>query len=79
MYLCIWIIIPSILIWELWKEWNRRIFQGKEMNTSSFQNIVEVVIAEVVNSRVSRLNPHKLEFIDWDVKLRLGWFGLKIL
>lgn len=62
-----------------WKEWNKRIFNCKEMNASSFQNKVEATIVEVVNIRVSRINPNKLEFMEWDMKLRTRWFGLKIL
>lgn len=79
MYLCIWLIIPSILIWEIWKAWNKRVLQSKEINISSFQNKVETTIVEIVNNKVLRLNPQKVEFTEWDVKLRLGWFDLNIL
>lgn len=41
---------PSILLWEIWKEGNKRIFANKEMPISSFLNKVEASIIEVINN-----------------------------
>lgn len=46
------IIIPSIILWQLWKERNQRIFQRKKLAWESFINKVEVDIVEVMNSRI---------------------------
>lgn len=62
MFFYLWFGSPSILIWELWKELNRHIFQEKELPLQSILSKIEVCIVELINLRVSDMNPKKLNF-----------------
>ena len=50
----IWRISPSIVIWEVWKERNKRIFQDKIETLEKLLNIIDHSIEEVVNAAVFR-------------------------
>lgn len=44
-----WLILPSLLIWELWKEHNRRIFQDKSMDAGVLYQNIELLLIELTN------------------------------
>lgn len=47
LFLCFLKISPSILMWEIWKEHTKFIFQNRSMNVQSFVNNLKNTIVEV--------------------------------
>lgn len=75
---CLWKIFPSLLIWEIWKERNKIIFEDREMSLASFQNKVEDVVAEVANHFSSTQISSQRTFTEWDGQMRFRWYGLRV-
>lgn len=65
-YSKLWNISPSILMWEIWKERNRRIFCDKEMNAEELILKIEVSIVENVNSYFRKSRMEEGSFSLWD-------------
>jgi hypothetical protein len=67
----LWIIAPSMVIWKIWKERNRRIFEGKERTVERIIEKIQNSICEVANAKVYS---RKIEYIsDWDKKVQMEW------
>lgn len=75
---CIWRICPSIVIWEIWKERNRRIFQDKSETTEQLLNRIDHSIEEVVNAAVFKKNLSNCVLMDSDRAIQNRWLGIKI-
>ncbi|XP_059070798.1 uncharacterized protein LOC131860404 [Cryptomeria japonica] len=73
----LWVAAPSMLVWELWKERNRRIFREDKLEWQQLTNKIEAAIIELINSHYMK-NHKNLEMSQWDDKMRLKWIGLKI-
>ncbi|XP_059070959.1 uncharacterized protein LOC131862033 [Cryptomeria japonica] len=70
----LWLIAPSMLLWQIWKERNCRIFEGKENSLEKFLEKIKTNISEVAN-----LKSHcrRIEYIsDWDKKNQMEWGNL---
>lgn len=70
LYKAIWKIGPSILVWELWKERNKRLFQDKKMDVINLFNEVEATIVETTNNRLRYGRLEDKTFSSWDSKIR---------
>lgn len=71
-------ILPSLLIWEIWKERNRRIFQGKEMSLMSLCGKIEIHLTEILNEAAQSKSLKKNLYTDWDCKIKLALPNLLI-
>lgn len=67
-YSCIWKCIPSLVIWDIWWERNKRIFQNQPSTVESVLSALEVAVGEVVLSYVRRTSEH-LIVSGWDIAL----------
>lgn len=67
---------PSILIWEVWKERNRHLFQDKETSIPRLQCKIEASIIELFNAQL--MAKQKKKFTKWDAWIMKQWFGIKI-
>ncbi|GLJ15270.1 hypothetical protein SUGI_0249820 [Cryptomeria japonica] len=52
----LWLISPSMVVWQLWKERNRRIFCEKELDTSKIVQKISEGIAEIAEEGQFKLN-----------------------
>lgn len=50
------------MIWELWKERNRRIFQENEVSLVHLYGTLEAAISKLLSVVVAQLNPSKIPF-----------------
>lgn len=71
-------ILPSLLIWEIWKERNCRIFRGKEMSLMSLCGKIEIHLIELLNEASQSKSLKKNLYIDWDCKIKLALPNLLI-
>lgn len=65
------------MIWEIWKERNRRIFKNSKMQWYQLVNKIEASVVELVNNQTLNLQ-RDINMSYWDEKMRLRWKGLKI-
>ena len=72
-YSKLWNISPSKLLWETWKERNRRLFNNLELDIPSLLNKVEAIIQEVKNNYLRISTQEEGSFMDWDTKMRKIW------
>lgn len=77
-YSNLWISSPSILIWELWKECNRRIFQDEKLEWKQLCNKIEASIIENSNCRISKCQDTNLNMSHWDGKMRGKWIIISL-
>ena len=75
-YSKLWNICPSIVIWEIWKERNRRIFQEKEMDVEELLLKIEASIVEVLNSHLRKSVKEEGSFSSWDSLMKKNWSNL---
>ena len=64
----LWNICPSILVWEVWKERNRRIFHDQDMTVCEITNKIEACIVETLNSHLRKIPKEEGSFSEWDKK-----------
>ena len=69
----IWYISPSVLLWEIWKERNRRIFCNIEMDCGELISKIEASIVEIVNSYLRKSRMAEGSFSDWDCCIKKLW------
>ena len=75
-YSKLWNISPSILIWELWKERNRRIFRNSELKAEHLVSKIEVSIVETINSYLTKVSLEEGSFSRWDGLMKKSWSNL---
>lgn len=61
-FAAIWKILPSTVLWELWKERNRRVFDGRAENCERFLTRLGRAISELVSNAASNVNLAKTPF-----------------
>ncbi|XP_059076472.1 uncharacterized protein LOC131875810 [Cryptomeria japonica] len=71
-------ILPSLLMWEIWKEKNRRIFQGKEMSLMTLCGKIENHLSKLLNEAAESKSLNKKIYTDWDWKIKLALPNLLI-
>ena len=72
----LWNICPSILIWEIWKERNRRIFRNLELGSEELISKIEASIVETTNSHLKKSQKEEGSFSIWDEKMKKNWVKL---
>ena len=72
----LWNICPSIVVWELWKERNRRIFRNSEMSLERFLIKLEASIVEVLNSHLRKTLKEEGSFSRWDGLIKKRWSNI---
>ena len=75
-YSKLWNICPSILVWEVWKERNRRIFSNLEMEPKVILRRLEASIVETMNSFLSKVRMEEGTFSSWDGLIKKVWPNL---
>ncbi|XP_059068951.1 uncharacterized protein LOC131859343 [Cryptomeria japonica] len=75
---CVWKVIPSIVIWEIWKERNHRIFQDKIEDERRLLSRINRAIEEVVGSTASKSSSLSNSFSSMDRIIQKAWLGIKI-
>ncbi|XP_059078162.1 uncharacterized protein LOC131876716 [Cryptomeria japonica] len=69
----LWLVAPSLVVWEIWKERNVRIFQEKVESEESLCARVERAIAEVVSVAARNYNLAKHSFTNEDRDIQAKW------
>ncbi|XP_059066332.1 uncharacterized protein LOC131857651 [Cryptomeria japonica] len=69
----LWLVAPSLVIWEIWKERNRRIFQEKEEPMESLLLRVERVIAESISVAARNHNLAKYPYTSEERDNQANW------
>lgn len=64
---------PSLVVWEIWKERNRRIFQEKEESSASLLSRVERAITESVSATARNHNLAKHPYTSEDISIQANW------
>lgn len=67
----LWIVCPSLLVWHVWKERNRRIFKEEAMEVHFLQAKIKSAIEEVVNNKIQGVNYKFLS--KWDFEMEKNW------
>lgn len=75
-YSKLWNICPSLVVWEIWKERNHRIFKNKEHNLDSFLIKLEAAIIEVMNAYLRKSSHEEGTFSFWDGMMKKQWSNL---
>lgn len=65
----LWVVLPSTVIRELWKERNRRFFQDKEMDQETLCQRIERQIPKLNNEATRAKILKKNIFTSWDDKM----------
>ncbi|XP_059069835.1 uncharacterized protein LOC131859787 [Cryptomeria japonica] len=69
----LWLVAPSLVVWEIWNERNIRIFQEKEDSVESFLLRVERAIAESVLAAARNHNLAKHPYTSEDKNIQANW------
>ena len=72
----LWNICPSIIVWEIWKERNRRIFNNTELNVEDLTLKIEASIVETTNSFLRKSRFEEGSFSIWDGIIKKTWTSL---
>ncbi|XP_057816947.1 uncharacterized protein LOC131030239 [Cryptomeria japonica] len=65
-------------VWEVWKEQNRKLFDGKARSVDSTLSSLEATIVENIHRRLALSTNLDKNFTSWDNKMRFSWNGIKI-
>lgn len=65
--------MPSIVMWEVWKEWNHQLFEDKIEPMEQFLIRLERAILELVSNAASQVNLVKTPFTQFDAGILVGW------
>jgi ribonuclease HI len=71
-----WNISPSILVWEIWKERNRRTFQDLERPNYELINNIEDSIVETLNAYIRKVLQEEGSFSVCDSFIKKNWYSL---
>ncbi|XP_059075157.1 uncharacterized protein LOC131875143 [Cryptomeria japonica] len=74
----IWNICPSLVIWEIWKERNRRIFQDKAEDVRRLFIRLDQAIEETLGAGTFQMNSTRNPFTIEDMKIQKAWPNVKI-
>lgn len=74
----VWVVSPSIVIWEIWKERNRRIFLDKKESLKRLLCRIDHSIEEVVGVAASQLQFQRIPFSLEDSRLQRACSGFKV-
>lgn len=69
---------PSCLVWEIWKERNCILFEGKARRQELVLNSIESTIVDTVNCKIAFSLEQPKVFSSWDESIRKNWQGIKI-
>ncbi|XP_059070479.1 uncharacterized protein LOC131860126 [Cryptomeria japonica] len=69
----VWLVAPSLVVWEIWKERNRRIFQEKEESSASLLSRVEREISESVSAAARNHSLTKYPYSSEDNFIQANW------
>ncbi|XP_057842120.2 uncharacterized protein LOC131051567 [Cryptomeria japonica] len=69
----LWLVASFLVVWEIWKERNRRIFQEKAESEESLCARVERAIAEAVSATARNHNLAKHPFTNEDRDIQAKW------
>lgn len=69
----IWKVMPSTIMWEVWKEQNRRLFEDKSEPMERFLIKLERAISKLVSNTTSQVNMAKTPFTQFDVGILMRW------
>ncbi|XP_059076619.1 uncharacterized protein LOC131875913 [Cryptomeria japonica] len=72
-FAAIWKVMPSTIMWEVWKEQNRRLFEDKSEPMECFLIKLERVISELVSNATSQVKMAKTPFTQFDVGILVRW------
>ena len=75
-YSYLWKVSLAQLIWEIWKERNRRIFQGKMENANCIWKRIHHSIVECINANSAPLHSQS-SYKFWDSMVQKHWTGIK--
>lgn len=78
-YGCLWVISPSILIWNIWLECNNRIFRNTISSLPEVLLKIESSISKVALSHISKNLENLTSFSHWDSRVTRVWRMLSIL
>lgn len=78
LFALLWKVIPSLVVWCIWWERNKRIFFKQTSSIEQVLMMLEKSTCEVVNTYVLNSKHVGSEFIDWDSKQIKAWPSLVI-
>lgn len=78
-YACLWIISPSIVIWNIWLERNNRIFKQTSSSLAEVLLRIESSIFEVALSFIYKNLETLTSFSHWDGRVTRVWRMLSVL
>ncbi|XP_059078037.1 uncharacterized protein LOC131876615 [Cryptomeria japonica] len=78
-YSSLWVVAPSLLIWNLWLERNSRIFKHKSSSLTVIIGKVQASISEVVLAFIHRNLDHLRSFSHWDNWVTWRWSLLHLM
>ncbi|XP_059073453.1 uncharacterized protein LOC131874206 [Cryptomeria japonica] len=78
-YSSLWVVAPSLLIWNLWLERNSRIFKHKSSSLTVIIGKIQASISEVVLAFIHRNLDHLRSFSHWDNWVTWRWSLLHLM
>ena len=65
-----------IILWEIWKERNKRIFHDQDMTVCEITNKIKACIVETLNSHLRKIPKEEGSFSEWDGLMKKSWKNL---
>lgn len=78
-YACLWLISPSIIIWNIWLERNNRIFRKQSASLSNILIKIEAFISEVALTYIHKNLENLTSFSHWDGRITRTWKSLSAI
>lgn len=75
---CIWDVCPLLVVWEIWKECNRQIFQDKQESVERLSLLINHLIEEFSSVDVSQRLIPSVVMSKFDEKIQRAWPGIKL-
>lgn len=73
----IWLVTPSLILWELWKERNRGIFRGEKETLRRCLNRIINAIEETVSVSSTYRQAMNIPYTNSDRTLQASWLGIR--
>lgn len=61
---------PSFIMWGLWKQINRKFFKNSKLRCEQVTLKMEVIIIEILNSKLYKNHEVSYPMTPWDGKMR---------